>query len=171
MMPSIGEIASCSMHTPTTTMRVPRGAAPMIRSSTPGTPTHSNTTAGRNGGPGIQGGSFGARLASRQTATSRQLCQGVVAAGSTTTSAPGVAAGRVVRVADGPHPVGANEPRPRADARPPGKVAAGLGAVLDDRGAELVAHHDVAAQVHHEPTAGAAPGLDEVLGVLERVQV
>ena len=37
------------------------GAAAMIWSSTPGTPTHSKTTAGRSGGPGIHGGSAGAR--------------------------------------------------------------------------------------------------------------
>ena len=80
------------MQTPTTTMRVPRGDVAMIWSSTPGTPTHSKTTAGRTAGPGSQGGSAGARPGSRQTAASRQLCQGVVAAGSTTTSAPSAAA-------------------------------------------------------------------------------
>ena len=60
----------------------------MIWSSTPGTPTHSKTTAGRSAGPAIHGGSAGARAASRHTAASRQLCHGVVCAGSTTTSAP-----------------------------------------------------------------------------------
>ena len=40
------------MQTPTTTMRAPRGADAMIWSITPGTPTHSKTTAGRSGGPG-----------------------------------------------------------------------------------------------------------------------
>src|SRR2546422_10813868 len=47
------------MQTPTTTMRAWRGAAAMIWSSTPGTPTHSKTTAGRLGGPGSHGGSAG----------------------------------------------------------------------------------------------------------------
>ena len=48
------------MHTPTTTIRALAGAAVMIDSITPGTPTHSKITAGRSAGPGIQGGSCGA---------------------------------------------------------------------------------------------------------------
>ena len=43
--------------------------------------------------------------------------------------------------------------------------------MLDDLGAELVAHDDVAAQVHDERVAGPARGRDELLGELQRVQV
>ena len=62
------------MHTPTTTMRALPGAADMIPSITPGTPTHSKITAGLTAGPGIHGGSIGAFDGSLYTAISRQLC-------------------------------------------------------------------------------------------------
>ena len=70
-IPISGWIVSGSMHTPTTTIRVPRGAAAITWSSTPGTPTHSKTT--------------GVRPAGRCSHT-------VVLAGSTTTWAPSVVA-------------------------------------------------------------------------------
>ena len=55
---------------------------------------------------------------------------------------------------------------------PPGLPPQGFpGPCSDDLRAELVAHHHVAGEVHHEGVAGAARGLDELLGVLERVQV
>ena len=66
--------------------RAARGAAAMIWSSTPGTPTHSKTTAGRSAGP--DPGRQHRRRAASANAASRQLCHGVVSAGSTTTSAP-----------------------------------------------------------------------------------
>src|SRR4051812_38010110 len=87
-MPNIGSIVSGSMQTPTTTIRAPAGAAVMILSITPGTPTHSKMTAGRSGGPGSQGGSGGASEGSLHAATSPQLSYGDFSAGSTTTSAP-----------------------------------------------------------------------------------
>jgi hypothetical protein len=43
--------------------------------------------------------------------------------------------------------------------------------VLHDLGAELVAHDDVAAEVHHAHVAGPPGRLDEPVGVLQRVQV
>src|SRR5437763_1384314 len=114
-MPISGWIVSGSMQTPTTTMRVPRGAAAITWSSTPGTPTHSKTTGGRP------------RLAQQR--------------------------------------------RPGADARADRQRARGGRPVLDDLGAELVAHDDVASQVHHARVAGAPRGLDELVGVLQRVEV
>src|SRR6266851_3083823 len=211
------------MHTPTTTMRLPLGAAAMIWSSTPGTPTHSKTTAGRSGGPGSHAGCCGARVASVHTAVSRQLCQGVVWPGSTTTSAPtatassrrwreksaatigrapasrsaaitasptgpqpvghfqqerlaephvlGVATGVVVRVADALGSGGRHQHRARADARARLERAHRIRPVLDDLGAELVAHDDVAAQVHDARVAGPPRGRHELIGELERVQV
>src|SRR5208337_5140597 len=76
------------MHTPTTTIRALPGAADIIPSITPGTPTHSKITAGRTAGPGIHGGSIGAFDGSGYTAISRQLAYGDFSFGSTTKSAP-----------------------------------------------------------------------------------
>src|SRR6185369_6507454 len=77
------------MQTPTTTIRAFGGTPATIASTMPGTPTHSNTTAGRSGaslGSMKLGGA--ACSADVATATSRQLAYGERAAGSTTTSAP-----------------------------------------------------------------------------------
>ena len=60
LMPNIGSKLSRSMQTPTTTTRALAGAAVMIESITPGTPTHSKITAGRSAGPGSHGGNCGA---------------------------------------------------------------------------------------------------------------
>ena len=43
--------------------------------------------------------------------------------------------------------------------------------VVDDLGAELVAHHDVAFEIHDERAARAPRPFDQFLGMLERVQV
>jgi hypothetical protein len=43
--------------------------------------------------------------------------------------------------------------------------------VVHDLRAELVAHDDVAREIHDAGVAGAAPGLDEPLGVAEGVKV
>src|SRR6266403_5477991 len=76
------------MHTPTTTMRALPGAAAIIDSITPGTPTHSKITAGLNAGPGSHGGNFGAVAGSVYAANSFQLSYGDFSLGSTTKSAP-----------------------------------------------------------------------------------
>jgi hypothetical protein len=43
--------------------------------------------------------------------------------------------------------------------------------VVDDLGAELVPHHDVAGEIHGERAARAPGGLDEAIGVAEGVQI
>src|SRR5438128_2548101 len=106
-MPMSGWIVSGSMHTPTTTMRVPRGAA-------------------------VGGQPIGHREQQRFAE------QHVLA----------IAAGVVVGVADALGSALAHERRPRADARADWQRTGGARPVLDNLRAELVAHHDVAPEVH-----------------------
>jgi hypothetical protein len=82
-----------------------------------------------------------------------------------------VAARVVVRVADRLRSRVTHQDRPRADARADGQRTGRARPVIDDLGAELVAHHDVAREVHDARIAGAAGRRHEHVGVLERVQV
>src|SRR5258705_13807720 len=97
-MPNIGSIVSGSIQTPTTMMRAAGGAAVMILSITPGTPTHSKIAAGRSGGPGSHGGGGGADPGTGHAGASLQLPHGPRPAGEATPSAPARAAGTPPRL-------------------------------------------------------------------------
>src|SRR4051812_28114505 len=87
LMAITGSMESGPMQMPTTTIRLLTGAEVMIWSRTPGNPTHSKITEGRNGGPGIHGGSSGAS-GPLHIATSLHLFEGESTDGATTMSAP-----------------------------------------------------------------------------------
>ena len=82
-----------------------------------------------------------------------------------------VAAGVVVRVPDALRTGGAQQGGARAHARADPQRPRRLWTVVHDLRAELVAHDDVAREVHDAGVAGAAPGLDEPLGVAEGVKI
>ena len=82
-----------------------------------------------------------------------------------------VAAGIVVRVADGLDASRSDRERHRHDARPRGVHALRVRAEVDHLGAELVSHHHVARDVQREGHARLVRGLDHLVGVGERVKV
>src|SRR5262249_27940247 len=61
--------------------------------------------------------------------------------------------------------------RQRADPRAGLQRFGGRGAMIDDLRTELVAHHDVACEIHHERPARPSRAVDELLGVLQRVKI
>ena len=84
----------------------------------------------------------------------------------------GIAAGVVIRVADRLDAAAAQENRERANARTGFQRLLGAWSELDDLGAELMAHHDVAAQVHPERAAARAlDRIDHLVGELQRMQI
>src|SRR6185295_6209682 len=82
-----------------------------------------------------------------------------------------VTAGVVVRVSDALRACGAQQGGARAHARAGPQRPRRLRTVVHDLRAELVAHDDVAREVHDAGVAGAAAGLDESLRVAEGVKI
>src|SRR5258707_394352 len=82
-----------------------------------------------------------------------------------------VAAGIIVRVAHRFDAGRSDQHRHRANAGTRLQMFLRLRSVVDHLGAELVAHYDIALEVHHERSTGFARTFNQPLGVLERVQI
>ena len=83
-----------------------------------------------------------------------------------------VAARELVRVADPRDAVADRHHRHRADAVAARELALAAGPEVENLGAELVAHHDVAGEVHHEREGVDLPGdARHGLAVLQRVEI
>ena len=83
----------------------------------------------------------------------------------------GVAADIVVGIADADRPGRRQQRRQRTDARAGLELARGLGPMIDDLAAELMAEHDVAAEVHRLAAGKPFAHLDHAMRVLLRMQV
>ncbi len=84
----------------------------------------------------------------------------------------GIAARVVVRIADRLDATAAQQDGEGADTRARFESLLSAGSELDNLGAELMAHHDVATQIHAEGAAARAfDGVDHFVGELQSMKV